>query len=175
MKATDIKPGKLYEITAGRNKTKVKVTNFNARTGSWECETESGKTLNVKDSKRFLAEVGKKPSILQSAVETVKSALPGGKKEKAEVAETKTAEEKAVRTREDGTLSGINAALQVLREEGRPMNIKEIMEKINERGLAKLNGKTPGSTVSAAMQREIGARGDKSRFEKSGKGLFAAR
>ncbi len=59
MKVTEIKIGKSYEITSGRNKTAVKVSGFNAQTGSWECETENGKTISVKDAKRFLAEVGK--------------------------------------------------------------------------------------------------------------------
>ena len=54
------------------------------------------------------------------------------------------------------------------------MNIKQIMEKINERSLANLAGKTPGATVSAAIQREISHKPD-SRFEKAGKGLFRAK
>ena len=180
MKATEIKNNRVYEITAGRNKTKVKVVKFNAKTGSWECETESGKTLSVKDPKRFLAEVGgkKKGSVLQTAVDAVAAVLPKGKKKATADSATETTGEKPKRTREpraDGTVSGLEAALIVLREAGEPMNIKQIMEKINERGLAKLNGKTPDATVSAAMQREIIVKGDNSRFEKAGKGLFAAK
>ena len=74
-----------------------------------------------------------------------------------------------------GQLSGINAAYEVLKEAGEPMNIKQIMEKINERGLAKLAGKTPAATVSAALQREISTKQEASRFEKAGKGLFRAK
>ena len=182
MKATEIKLGRTYEVTAGRNKTKVNVTKFNPKTGSWECETESGKTISIKDCKRFLAEVGKKPSALQTAVETVKAVLPKGKGKKVEAPTNDTATEivaekpKRERApRPDGTVSGLEAALIVLRDSGEPMNIKQIMEKINERGLAKLNGKTPDATISAALQREINSKGENSRFEKAGKGLFATR
>ena len=69
----------------------------------------------------------------------------------------------------------LEAALIVLRESSEPMNIKQIMEKINERGLAKLAGKTPSATISAAIQRDIILRKEESRFTKAGKGLFAAR
>lgn len=172
MKATDIKIGKTYEVTAGRNKTKVKVRKFNAKTGSWECETEAGKTISIKDPKRFLVEVGKKNTVLQAAVETVKAVLPKGKK-KDEAAEAKPA--RLRQPREDGTVSGIEAALIVLQETGEPLNIRQIMDAINERNLAKLPGKTPGATVSAAIQREISKKGENSRFYKAGKGLFAAK
>lgn len=182
MKATEIKLGKTYEITAGRNRTKVKVVNFSAKNGSWECETESGKSMNVKDAHRFLAEVGKKPSVLQNAVETDKLVLPKGKRTKVETqvveTETKSDDAKQPRTRaprEDGTVSGLDAALIVLKDAGEPLNIKQIMEKINERGLAKLAGKTPAATISSALQREISTKLEASRFEKAGKGLFAAR
>ncbi len=73
------------------------------------------------------------------------------------------------------TAEQINAAYEVLKEAGEPMNIKQIMEKINERGLAKLAGKTPAATVSAALQREISTKQEASRFEKAGKGLFRAK
>ena len=87
-------------------------------------------------------------------------------KEEANVSETKTS---------GGKLSGINAAYEVLREAGEPLNIKQIMEQIIARNLAKLNGKTPHSTISAALQMEIKRKGDASRFEKAGKGLFRAK
>ena len=175
MKATDIKIGKTYEVTAGRNRTKVKVTNFNAKNGSWECETESGKTIAIKDVKRFLAEVGKNQRATgpQKASPSPNAAPVGRLDVKRKYSETKTESGKGGKPK--GQLSGINAAYEVLKEAGEPMNIKAIMEKINERGLAKLEGKTPGSTISAALQMEIKRKGDTSRFVKAGKGLFRAK
>ncbi len=171
MKATEIKIGKTYEITAGRNKTKVKVVNFSAQNGSWECETENGKTVFVKEAKRFLAEIGLPPTSVSNTPSdadriTVTQEPP----------ETKTSKTTRARTpREGETVSGLEAAFIVLRDAGEPLNIKQIMERINERNLAKLNGKTPEATVSSALQRDIMRKGDASRFEKAGKGLFRAK
>ncbi len=164
MKVTEIKIGKSYEITSGRNKTAVKVSGFNAQTGSWECETENGKTISVKDAKRFLAEVGKTVATQTSVKRTTTKT------------ETKIVKKVLEKTpREDGTVSGIEAALIVLKEAGQPMKISQIMEHITARNLAKLHGKTPAMTVSAAIQREIAQRGPESRFVKTGRGLFAAK
>jgi hypothetical protein len=65
MKATAIQMGKLYEISFGKNTTKVKVVGFNNKTGSWSCETELGKCIPIKDSKRFLKEIKPKESKLK--------------------------------------------------------------------------------------------------------------
>jgi hypothetical protein len=56
MKATAIQIGKTYEIAFGKNTTKVKVKKFDPKNGSWICETESGKSIPIKDPKRFLKE-----------------------------------------------------------------------------------------------------------------------
>ncbi len=171
MKATEIKIGKTYEITAGRNKTKVKVVNFSAQNGSWECETENGKIVFVKDANRFLAEIGLPPTSVSNIPSTVDRITVTQ-----EPSETKTSKTTRARTpREGGAVSGLEAAFIVLRDAGEALNIKQIMERIAERGLAKLNGKTPDATVSSALQRDIMRKGDASRFEKAGKGLFRAK
>jgi hypothetical protein len=222
MKATDIKIGKTYEVTAGRNKTKVKVANFNARTGSWECETESGKTISIKDAKRFLAEVGKK-TILQNVVDTVKAVLPKGKKATLkEVIESKgitvipkgrratstmrdlddptftrkhhvdengvlvldaeddetdneTKKERGKGGKPSGKMSALDAAHEILKEQNREMNVKEITELAISTGRWSPNGKTPIATLSAAVQMDIVKKQEASRFIKTGRGLFAAR
>jgi hypothetical protein len=60
MKATSIQIGRSYEITNGKSISKVKVKNFDPKHGSWICETESGKSMSIKDSKRFLKEIKSK-------------------------------------------------------------------------------------------------------------------
>jgi hypothetical protein len=57
MKPTAIQNGKTYEIAFGKNTTKVKVTGFDPKNGSWICRTESGKFIPIKDHKRFLKEI----------------------------------------------------------------------------------------------------------------------
>lgn len=56
MKATSIQQGKTYEIAFGKHTSKVKVKQFDPKNGSWICETESGKSIPIKDHKRFLKE-----------------------------------------------------------------------------------------------------------------------
>ncbi|MDR0609167.1 MAG: winged helix-turn-helix domain-containing protein [Planctomycetaceae bacterium] len=71
MKATSIQIGRSYEITFGKSISKVKVKNFDPKHGSWICETESGKAMSIKDSKRFLKEIKpKEPSVVKKTKES---------------------------------------------------------------------------------------------------------
>lgn len=67
---------------------------------------------------------------------------------------------------EPKALSGLDAAAQILREAGEPMNAQDLIAQILERGLWKTEGKTPAATIYAAMSREIKAKGTGSRFQK---------
>ncbi len=190
MNAKKIEQNKQYEITIGKNTTVVRVVDIERRVNGslvFQCENvKTGKPMVIADSERFRKEIKaekKASNPIGNAAKKIIDALgigPGSAKAKEEAtnSDTKTDEAKTPRTRtprEDGTVSGIEAALIILREAGEPMNIKQIMEKINERGLAKLAGKTPSATISAALQREINAKAENSRFEKAGKGLFRAK
>jgi hypothetical protein len=75
---------------------------------------------------------------------------------------------------EPKVLSGLDAAAQVLREAGEPMNAQDLISRILQRGLWKTGGKTPAATIYAAMIREIKAKGSGSRFQKVDRGRFAA-
>ena len=74
---------------------------------------------------------------------------------------------------EPKTLSGLDAAAQVLREVGEPMNAQDLVARILERGLWTTEGKTPAATIYAAMIREVQAKGSASRFQKVDRGRFA--
>jgi len=55
------------------------------------------------------------------------------------------------------------------------MGVKEIVEKAAEKGWWKSDAATPAATVSAAIIREIGTKGDESRFQRGEKrGTFRA-
>jgi len=69
--------------------------------------------------------------------------------------------------------SGLDAAAEVLKAFGEPMNCKDIAERAIEAGW-KTNGKTPAATMHAAISREIAQKGRQARFKKAGRGLFAA-
>ena len=91
----------------------------------------------------------------------------GGKKRKAK----KTSEPKA-----DGKLSAIDAAAKVLSEAGQPMNTKEMITAMAEKGLwSSPGGKTPAATLYSAILREITTKGAEARFQKTERGKFAVR
>ncbi len=160
MKATHIQIGKTYEVQAGRNTTTVKVESFNPKTGGWVCATQSGKSLNIKDTARFVREIEPKKTATKTTTQNKKSV-------------TKT--ERAKGEKPQGKMSGLDAAHKVLTEAGRPMNVREILETAMQNNYCNLKGATPALTISAALQREVKTKGQESRFVKSGKGLYAAR
>jgi hypothetical protein len=83
------------------------------------------------------------------------------------------AKARSKKLRDDGTMSGLDAAAKVLTEAKEPLNVKEMMERIQAQGLWKPGGKTPGATVYSAIIREIANKGDQSRFRKAERGKFA--
>ena len=73
-------------------------------------------------------------------------------------------------------LSALDAAALVLRESGQPMNCQELIAQMAAKGYwASPKGKTPASTLYAAMAREAKLKGKESRFQKTGPGRFAYR
>jgi hypothetical protein len=77
---------------------------------------------------------------------------------------------------EAGKLSALDAAAQILTGATGPMTAPELITAMAERKLwASPNGKTPAATLSAAIGREIQVKGNASRFQKAGRGKFAAR
>ncbi|HEY7157264.1 MAG TPA: HTH domain-containing protein [Gemmataceae bacterium] len=139
-------------------------------------------------------ELGKKPleilkdedaeDIAEALSEAEATALAIADEEAARVAATTIAGPitKAKRKRETKTpaepkekkLSALDAAAQVLAEEGKPMNCQEMIAVMAEKGYwASPGGKTPHATLYSAMLREIATKGSRSRFVKVARGKFA--
>jgi hypothetical protein len=73
-------------------------------------------------------------------------------------------------------LSALDAAALVLRESGQPMSCPELIAQMAAKGYwTSPKGKTPASTLYAAMAREAKLKGNDSRFHKMGPGRFAYR
>jgi len=83
-----------------------------------------------------------------------------------------TGEPKEPAKKEGGKMSGLDAAAQVLREAGKPMNCKELVQQILAKGLWTTKGATPASTIYSAVLREITNKKEASRFRKAGPGKF---
>jgi hypothetical protein len=72
--------------------------------------------------------------------------------------------------------SALDAAALVLRERGQPMSCPELIVQMAAQGYCSSpHGKTPASTLYAAIAREVKVKGAASRFVKSGPGRFASR
>jgi len=90
-------------------------------------------------------------------------------------AEPKTKKPRAAatpKTKKERKPSGLDAAVAVLAEAGKPMNTADMVKRMLETGLWKTNGKTPAATIYAAIIREIAVKGDASRFRKIDRGHF---
>ena len=68
-----------------------------------------------------------------------------------------------------------DAAVQILKDEGKPLHAKEIVKRIIEAGLWKTKSKTPEATVSAHLYSEIKKHGNQSTFVKVEPGTFFLR
>jgi hypothetical protein len=74
-----------------------------------------------------------------------------------------------------GKRSALAAAAQVLSEAKTAMNCTQMIEAMTAKGYwTSPSGKTPASTLYAAIVRHIAMQGDEARFQKTGKGTFAA-
>jgi len=72
--------------------------------------------------------------------------------------------------------SALDAAALVLRESGQPMSCPDLIAQMAAKGYwTSPKGKTPSSTLYAAMMREAKLKGAASRFKKTGPGRFAYR
>jgi hypothetical protein len=70
-------------------------------------------------------------------------------------------------------LSALDAAAQVLKEKGEPMNCKAMIEAMAAKKLWTSTAPTPHATLSSAILREMTNKKRDSRFKKTGRGLFA--
>jgi restriction system protein len=68
-----------------------------------------------------------------------------------------------------------DAAVEILKEAGKPLHAKEISERIIKAGLWKSNGKTPDATVSARLYLDIKKNRDQSVFVKVAPQTFSLR
>jgi hypothetical protein len=71
-------------------------------------------------------------------------------------------------------LSALDAAARVLGESKEPMNCPQMIEAMAAKGYwTSPAGKTPGSTLYAALKREITTKKDQARFQQNGPGKFS--
>ena len=67
----------------------------------------------------------------------------------------------------------VDAAIQVMKAAGKPMNCKDIVKVILEKKLWETTGKTPDATLYSSILRDIQKKGAEARFKKVDRGQFA--
>jgi hypothetical protein len=99
---------------------------------------------------------------------------PPAKKKPVQEPGSRPAAKKAPAKETDTKLSALDAAAQVLAETDRPMNCREMIEAMAEKGYwTSPAGKTPSATLYSAISRELKTKGPKARFQKVDRGRFA--
>ncbi|HBT77629.1 MAG TPA: hypothetical protein DEB39_12070 [Planctomycetaceae bacterium] len=74
-----------------------------------------------------------------------------------------------------GRMSALSAAHRVLKEAGKPLGVREILETALAKNYCNIDGRTPFNTINGGIRKEIKHKGEASRFVWAGPGLFAAR
>ena len=173
MKKANVKIGQTYLCKVGRNLTEVRIDSESPHGGWNATNVKTGRSVRIKSAQRLRAPAR------QVAPEAKKSA-------KATMA-TNAAKERATRAKDTPQakkpkntspphakrMSLMEAAIQILRETGRPMNTKAILEAVLAKGLWGSKGQTPAATLYASILREIQKKGDQARFVKTDRGKFA--
>lgn len=161
MKKADVKMGACYKVKVSGKIVAVRITGENA-SGGWDGVNQAtGKAVRIKS-----------PARLRSKVDDVRpsSKIRADSKGKPKDGAGRDTGE---RGRPVAKLSALDAAAAVLAEADGPMGSKELVDRMLADGLWQTGGKTPANTLYAAILREIGKKGDASRFRKVGRGRFA--
>ena len=180
MKKNEVKVGSAYLAKVSDKVVPVRITGTSGH-GGWDAVNEAtGKKIRIKSAQRLrgpASGAGKAaavhPAAAPTAAPAAQGAKPDGKAAKDAKAAPKAPKAKREAKKRDG-LSGLDAAAKVLVLAGKPMNTKDMVEKMLADGLWKTGGKTPSATIYAAILREVRAKGKDARFRKTERGKFEA-
>jgi len=161
MKKNEVKVGSAYLAKVSDKVVPVRITGTSGH-GGWDAVNEAtGKKVRIKSAQRLRGPVPSAGKAAATASAAAPTAAPKAPKAKREA------------KKRDG-LSGLDAAAKVLVLAGRPMNTKEMVEKMLADGLWKTGGRTPAATIYAAILRQVRAKGKDARFRKTDHGQFQA-
>ena len=198
MKKNEIKIGQAYMANVTNTEVPVRIDAENPH-GGWDAKNlVSGRKVRIKTAQRLLRKCTeadlaniKRPTPKQRAkTAPVATTAPTAATVAKTIAEP-TQKATVPKTRDTGQsgakvakvskptkakrISGLTAAFMVLVDAGKELGVKKVVEIAAEKGWWKSGAATPHATVYAAIIREIGTKGDKSRFQRGKKrGTFRA-
>ncbi|TWT40491.1 hypothetical protein RAS1_42020 [Phycisphaerae bacterium RAS1] len=139
-------------------------------------ETPADGSAGANDEHTNVATNTKESPMSKSSKNARKSGTKSIKKPaaaKAKAAPTPKAQRQPAADAKPKRLSALDAAAQVLKAAGKPMNCVELIATMAEQNLwTSPNGKTPSATLYAAILREVNAKGGEARFKKVDRGQF---
>ena len=171
MKKADVETGATYLVKVAGNLVPVKITREHDN-GGWEGRSvKTGKTIRIKSPQRLRKCLDDAATVAAKAQEATKDATDAPQRDTGERGATGTEREPDAAK----PMSLLDAAAHLLSlGTGDPMRCQTIVDLAIQRGLwaPRNGGKTPANTLSAAMRREIKAKGDASRFRLAERGRF---
>jgi hypothetical protein len=166
MRLENVQVGETYTLKVGKNVVQVTVKSVDEK-GKIAVTTAGGKTLTVADAGRLAVHHTNAPTAAKGA--KTKAAAPKATK----AASGRNVGEKGAPRGEGKRLGLVDAAIQVMKETGEPMNCKDIVKVILEKKLWETTGKTPDATLYSSILRDIQKKGAEARFKKVDRGQFA--
>lgn len=180
MKKNEIKVGKVYAAKVTGKVVPVRIERTNAK-GGWDAiNMQTRRPVRIRSAQRLRSQVELPPTsgdwgtrATKSAKATMAAKTMAGR----DTGQRGTAGGKhAASTSNDKPMSLLAAAAAVLADATVPLNVRQILDQITERGLwSSPKGKTPSATLAAAILRECKAKGDAARFEKAERGKYRLR
>ncbi len=174
MKNSEIQIGATYLVKVANNLAPVKLVREHP-SGGWEgTSAKTGKTIRIKSAQRLrrrLADAAPEAAKVPEATQEAKAEIGRDTGERG--ANVGQLDGDAVATGK--AMSLLDAAAHILSlGAGNPMRCKDIVNLAVKRQLwTPRKGKTPASTLYAAILREITTKGDACRFVKTERGKFA--
>ena len=166
MKKDQVKVGGLYAAKVSDKLVTVRIDGTHTQGGWNATNTATGKRIRIKSAQRLRRAV-KDRSAAGEALEEKVSAAGEDAPKTLRKAKAKKDEPKPKR------VGALDAAAQVLAKAENPMRSQELIAAMAEQGLwSSPNGKTPNSTLYAAMIRDERDKGTASRFRKVDRGMF---
>jgi len=171
MKNSDVQIGATYLVKVADNLVPVKITREHP-SGGWEGTSEkTGKTIRIKSAQRLRKRLGDAANGAAKVEKPTKDAKAEPGRDTGERGAT------GGQPNADAAkpMSLLDAAAHILSlGTGDPMRCKDIVDLVVKRQLwTPGKGKTPASTLYAAILREITTKGDACRFVKTERGKFA--
>ena len=185
MKKDEVKIGHLYVAKVSDRIVTVRIDSTNSHGGWNATNTATGKHIRIKSAQRLRRAV---PADRQAAQQADAAPEPEDNPTSKDVTDWPAADgdgEKITAQQHKNSaaselpaskkrLSVLDAAVEVLKTERKPMRAKELIAAMAERGLwTSPGGKTPEATLVAAILRESTAKGQQARIRKVDRGQFA--